>query len=204
MKKSLVAASLLLAASAVLADSNAWFVGGEFGGMSIHGKTSASASSSFSGYSFREGSSSESIDTTYEALKVGKYFEYGRVYGSFASQNKKEDISSFTYGLAYDYLFRNASAITPFLGLTASYSTSKSDDDRAKLLSIDKPKGFNYGVEAGLTYALGAHTELEIGARYLLSDVDDTFNYDDGTTNIHVKSENEHFIQYYLGLNYKF
>jgi|GEM_PF-2247527 len=79
MKKSLVAASLLLAASAVLADSNAWFVGGEFGGMSIHGKTSASASSSFSGYSFWEGSSSESIDATYEALKVGKYFEYGRV-----------------------------------------------------------------------------------------------------------------------------
>ena len=106
--------------------------------------------------------------------------------------------------MAYDYLFINKSAITPFLGLSTSYTTAKSDDERAKLLSIDKPKGFNYGVEAGMLYNLSKNTEIEIGARYFLSDADDTYSYSDGTTDINVKSENKHFLQYYLGLNYKF
>ena len=206
MKKSLVVASfLLLNGSAIFADTNTWFIGGEFGGMSIHGKSSSTADFNLFGtHIIQEGSTSDTINTTYEAIKVGKYFEYGRVYGSFGYQNKKEDTTSYTYGLGYDYLFKNKSDFTPFIGINASYSVGNIDNDTAKALSLDKPKGFNYGAEAGFLYALTKSTELEIGARYMISDVDDTSSFDLGTVKANFKMEDEHMIQYYLGLNYKF
>jgi len=206
MKKSLVVASfLMLSGSAVFADSNAWFVGGEFGGMSIHGKSSGSSDVHLANGDIIEGgSSSDTINTTYEAIKVGKYFDYGRIYGSIAYQNKKETMSSYTYGLGYDYLFRNKSDFTPFIGVNTSYSTAKIDDNDAKELSIDKPKGFNYGPEAGLLYAITKNTELEVGVRYMISNVDDTSTVDDSGTKVNLKMEDDRFIQYYLGLNYKF
>jgi hypothetical protein len=206
MKRSLVVASfLMLSVSASFADSNEWFVGGEFGGMSIHGKSSGSMDIHLPGGDIIEaGSTSSTLNTTYEAIKVGKYFEYGRIYGSFSYQNEKDDISSYSYGLGYDYLFRNKSDFTPFIGLNASYSKAKIDDDDAKVLSLDKPKGFNYGAEVGFLYAMSKNVELEIGARYMISNVDESFTYDDGISKINVKMENDRIIQYYLGLNYKF
>ena len=93
MKKSLVVASLLFISSSALVAAemdNSWFVGGEFGGMNIDTKIKGSAVIPSESINI----SAEEKDTTkatYEALKIGKYFEYGRVYGSLAKQNEKDD-----------------------------------------------------------------------------------------------------------------
>lgn len=201
MKKSLIVASLLMigTSSALVAAEmgNAWFVGGEFGGMSMDTKISGQVN----GTDINE---KETVNSTYEGIKVGKYFDFGRVYGNLAYQNKKNDLSSYTFGLGYDYLFKNKSAVTPFIGLNASYSKAKYDNDNAKEFEIDKPKGFNYGPEAGLIYSITKNTEFEIGVRYMISDVKDTYSVNDGVDNINVKLESEKVIQYYVGLNYKF
>ncbi len=206
MKRSLMAASfLMLSVSASFADSNAWFVGGEFGGMSIHGKSTASADIHISnGDTVLGGSTSDTFNTTYEAIKIGTYFDYGRIYGSVAYQNETETMTSYTYGLGYDYLFKNKSNFTPFIGVNASYTVADIDDDLAKELSLDKPKGFNYGAEAGVLYALTKNMELEVGVRYMISDIDDTSTFDESGTNVDLKMENDRIVQYYLGLNYKF
>lgn len=192
MRKSLIVASLLLAsASTIVAaeTNNSWFVGGEFGAQNMKFDTTATEA----GVTEND---KNSINSTYEALKIGKYFEFGRVYGSLGKQNEKDDFSSYTIGLSYDYLLKNTSAWTPFLGINASYTKGKIDDEDINI----KPKGFNYGAETGLIYAVSKNTELEVGIRYLFSNVDDSFSYDgmDG------KIEGDHVIQYYLGLNYKF
>ncbi|QIR76616.1 outer membrane beta-barrel protein [Sulfurospirillum diekertiae] len=207
MKKSLIVATLLMigTSSTLVAGEmgNEWFVGGEFGGMSMHTKTSGSAYIPSQGLN-TEGTYKETINSTYEALKMGKYFEFGRIYGSLAYQNKKDDLTSYTFGLGYDYLFKNKSDFTPFIGVNASYSQAKWDVDGAKELSLDKPKGFNYGPEVGLLYSVTKNTELEIGVRYMISDVKDTFSANDGINRADIKLEAEKIIQYYVGLNYKF
>ncbi|WP_041956782.1 OmpW family outer membrane protein [Sulfurospirillum arsenophilum] len=206
MKKSLIVASLLCASlSGLIAAEagNEWFVGGEFGGMSMHLKTSGYSDMPSKGIS-DEGVYKDTIDSTYEGIKVGKYFDFGRIYGNVSYQNKKEDVSSYTFGLGYDYLFKNKSGLTPFIGVNASYSIAKYDTDVAKDLQLDKPKGFNYGPEAGFLYSVTKNTELEIGVRYMISDVKDTFSIDNGTDRADVKLEAEKIIQYYVGVNYKF
>ena len=115
MKKSLIVASLLCASlSGLLASepNNNWFIGGEFGGMNVHTKTSVYANIPSLGYN-TSGTDKDTIDSTYEGIKVGKYFEFGRVYGNLAYQNKKDDLSSYTFGLGYDYLFTQLSHIKP-------------------------------------------------------------------------------------------
>jgi len=78
MKKSVIVASLVLLGSSTLMMANDamkdWFIGGEFGGMSMKIKVSATDGVT----PFNE---SDTLDTTYETLKVGKYFDFGRVYG---------------------------------------------------------------------------------------------------------------------------
>lgn len=205
MKKSLIVASLLFVGSSALvaADiNNSWFVGGEFGGMNIEQKATVTAT--LGGVSASE-SLSDTTKTTYEALKIGKYFEYGRVYGTLSKQNEKDDFSSYSLGLGYDYLFKNKSDFTPFIGLNASYTKAKVDLPD-ELSSLDKPKGFNYGLEAGLIYNMSKNLELEMGIRYMKSNIDDSSS--DSVTyapvNVSVKLEAENITQYYVGLNYKF
>ncbi len=206
MKKSLIVASLLLVGSSALVAAdmdNSWFVGGEFGAMNIDTKVKGSAVIPAESINI---SAEEKVTTkaTYEALKIGKYFEYGRVYGSLAKQNEKDDFSSYTLGVGYDYMFKNKSDFTPFLGVNASYTKAKIDGELYDVLSLDKPKGFNYGVEAGFVYVMSKNLELEMGVRYMKSNIDESFSFSDGTNSANIKIEAENITQYYLGLNYKF
>jgi opacity protein-like surface antigen len=195
MKRSLVVASfLMLCSSASFADSNPWFVGGEFGGMNMKYK--------FEGTDGVDTLNlSDTVNATYESLKVGKYFEYGRVYTSIVRQNKKDDFSSWSAGLGYDYLFRNSTSVTPFIGINGLYTKGKDETNFAKSYDIDNPKGFSYGAEAGLIYAVSTNIDLEIGTRYM-----DSSNVDDSRTEgaAHGKFEGKHTLQYYFGANYKF
>lgn len=205
MKKSMVVASLLLVGSSVFAAEmgNNWFVGGEFGGMSIDTKVTGSAVIPAESINI-SGEEKDTTKATYEALKVGKYFEYGRVYGTIGKQNKKDDFSSYSLGVGYDYMFKNKSDFTPFLGVNASYTKAKIDDEVIEILSLDKPKGFSYGIEAGFVYAATKNVELEMGVRYMKSNIDESFSISDGTNSVNIKIEAENITQYYVGLNYKF
>ena len=198
MKKSFILMSLLLASSSVLVAGemdNSWFIGGEFGTQNMKVKLTATILGVTD-------SATDTLDATYEAVKAGKYFEFGRVYGSLSKQNEKDDFTSYSFGLGYDYLFKNKSEFTPFVGVNASYTKVKVDTEDARTLSLDKPKGFIYGLKAGLLYSMAKNMELEFGIRYMISNVDDTFNMT--TPAISAKLEGENITQYYLGLNYKF
>lgn len=198
MKKSLVVASLLFISSSALVAAemdNSWFVGGEFGAQNMKIKSTVTVLGVTD-------SEKDTMKATYEALKIGKNFEFGRVYGSLGKQNEKDDFTSYTLGLGYDYLFKNKSELTPFIGINASYTKGKVDTATAASISLDKPKGFNYGVEAGILYAMTKNIELEAGIRYMLSNVDDTFS--STAPAISAKLEGENIAQYYIGLNYKF
>ena len=192
MKKSLIVASLLLVGSSALVAAdmdNSWFVGGEFGAMNIKAKASASDGTTAV-------SATDTINATYEAIKIGKYFEYGRIYGAISRQNSKDDFSSNNFGIGYDYLFKNKSEFTPFLGANVMYTKGKTKD----VPLTDAPTGLNYGVEAGILYAITKNTELELGARYLVSNVDDSIS----AGAAYAKIEGKNITQYYVGLNYKF
>lgn len=195
MKKSLVVASfLMLSGSAIFADSNPWFVGGEFGGMNMKYKTAGTYNGDSWDYSDR-------INSTYEAIKIGKYFDYGRIYSSVMRQNKKDYFSSWSLGLGYDYLFKNSSSFTPFIGLNALYTKGKDHFSGAIDNDLDSPKGFSYGAEVGLIYALTSHVDFEIGTRYM-----DSSNVDDSAVNgaNHGTFDGKTTLQYYFGVNYKF
>ncbi|MCD8477067.1 MAG: porin family protein [Sulfurospirillum sp.] len=192
MKKSIVAASLLMMGSALMAADmgNGWFMGTEFGGMDIKMKATASSGGTTA-------SITDTMNTTYESIKIGKYFDNSRIYTALNYQNKKDDFSSWSWGLGYDYLIKNSSSITPFIGANVSYIKGKVDD----MPVLDKPAGFAAGVEAGLIYALSPKAELEAGIRYMnISNVEDSGSI----SGVSVKLEGKTATQYYLGINYKF
>lgn len=193
MKKSIVLASMLMmSGSALLAAElgNGWFMGAEFGGMDIKVKGTATLGATSE-------SATDTINATYESLKIGKYFESSRVYTTLSYQNEKDDFSSWSVGLGYDYLIKNTSSITPFVGINASYITGKVDG----MPILDKPSGFAAGVEAGLIYALTKNTEMEVGVRYMnVSNVEDSASIPGASA----KLEGKTAAQYYLGLNYRF
>ena len=192
MKKSIVVASLVMMGSALMAADmgNGWFMGTEFGGMDIKMKATASSGGTTA-------SVTDTMNTTYESIKIGKYFDNNRIYTALNYQNKKDDFSSWTWGLGYDYLIKNSSSITPFIGANVSYIKGKVDD----MPVLDKPAGFAAGVEAGFIYALSSKTELEAGIRYMnISNVEDSASI----SGVSVKLEGKTATQYYLGINYKF
>jgi hypothetical protein len=98
MKKSIVVASLVMMGSALMAADmgNGWFMGTEFGGMDIKMKATASSGGTTA-------SITDTMNTTYESLKIGKYIDNSRLYTAINYQNKKDDFSSWTWGLGYDY-----------------------------------------------------------------------------------------------------
>ena len=192
MKKSIVVASLVMMGSALMAADmgNGWFMGTEFGGMDIKMKATASSGGTTA-------SITDTMNTTYESLKIGKYIDNSRLYTAINYQNKKDDFSSWTWGLGYDYLMKNSSSITPFIGANVSYIKGKVDD----MPVLDKPEGFAAGIEAGFIYTLSSNTELEAGIRYMnISNVKDSATISGAS----VKMEGKTATQYYLGINYKF
>jgi outer membrane protein W len=102
-----------------------------------------------------------------------------------------------TVGLGYDYLIKNSTAITPFIGANVSYLKGNIDD----MPILDKPEGFTAGLEAGFIYAIDKKIELEAGIRYMnVSNVEDSVS----VTGASAKVEGKTATQYYVGVNYKF
>jgi len=213
MKKSIVICSLALLGGSSLAMANDamkdWFIGGEFGGMGIKHKLTITGSGTVGGTPFSGSvSASERANTTFESIKVGKYFDHGRAHGSLGIQNKKDGFSSYGFGIGYDYLFKTSTKVTPFLGASLGYTKAKIDIEEYKLLNINKPSGFTYGVGGGVLYPISSNLDLEMGVRYVATSIKDDVSgtYNDGADTItgKIKIEAKDYTQYYIGLNYRF
>lgn len=66
-------------------------------------------------------------------------------------------------------MFYNKSQFTPFIGATVAYNWNQANYD------IDH-NGLMYGPEVGFVYDISDKVELEIGLRYLKSNVDGSKN----------------------------
>ena len=184
MKKTVVMASLmLLVGSSAFAGKPGDIVGGfEFGGLK------SDASSSVNGVK-----ADGDLSTTYEAIRVGKYYDFGRIGANAGLMNKDNGTDGKFMGVSYDYMFYNKSQLTPFIGASVSYSWDEANYDV-------KHDGWQYGPEIGIVYDLSNKVELEVGARYLGSNVDGSktvLGHD-------VKVEVDSVVQYYMSVSYKF
>ena len=184
MKKNIVVASLMLlvGSSAFAGKAGDMAVGFEFGGLK------SDATSSVNGVK-----SDGDISTTYEAIRVGKYYDFGRLGLNAGLMNKDNGTDGKFMGISYDYMFFNKSQLTPFIGASASYSWNEANYDI-------KHDGWQFGPEIGVVYDLSNKVELEVGVRYLKSNVD-------GSKTIlgnDVKVDVDSVVQYYIGIGYKF
>jgi hypothetical protein len=166
-------------------------VGFEFGASNTNATTKATNLNT--GVSASE---TGSTDTTYEGIKVGNYFDYGRVGVSVGHVNEKDNVSGNYLGLTYDYMFYNDSKVTPFIGGTVAYSDAPVDFSPLNFHET----GMEYGGEIGILYDISKELDLEIGARYLASSA----SGNQTVSNIKVEVDVNTVMQYYFGLNYKF
>lgn len=178
-----------------------WFIGGEIGG--LRAKTQHRITGGATPQDERI-----SLSTSYETVKIGKYLDFGRVYGMLGHHNKKWGIKANSFGLGYDYLFKEMAGFTPFTGVTAGYIKERSgieewDNITNTWQTVDKKSygGMYYGLEAGAIYGLSEHFEVELGARFVKSHVKTTWNW--SSTEV-LEYKHKYLTQYYIGINYRF
>ncbi len=191
MKKSMLLASLLLIGSTSVMAAKV----GEMGISLEVGALNSDAVSRVSGIE-----SNADISTTYEALRFGKYFDFGRLGVAIGLINEDKGTDGKYIGINYDYMFYNDSKFVPFVGVAVAYNSNKWEGSGVNSgINIDH-NGMQYGVEAGLVYDLSDKFELEVGARYSKSSVSGDTTI--GTTKIEIDVDSS--TQYYLSLGYKF
>lgn len=136
------------------------------------------------------------LSTTYEALRIGKYYDFGRIGVSAGIINEDQGTDGKFIGVSYDYMFYNDDKLVPFLGASFSYSKNEA---KGTNFTVDH-NGMQYGIEAGCVYELSDKIDLEAGARYLKSNVDGSTTVSGNIIDVEVDS----VVQYYISLGYKF
>lgn len=184
MKKSLLLTSVLLIGSTSLMAAK---VGEQGIGIEV-GALKSNAESSTNGVV-----SDGDLSTSYEALRYGKYYDFGRIGASVGIMNEDQGTDGKFVGLSYDYMFYNDSKRVPFIGASVGYSWNEANYDI-------EHNGFTYGVEAGVVYELSKEVDLEVGARYSKTNIDGSKTISGNVVNIEVDST----MQYYFAVGYKF
>lgn len=187
MKKEILLASMMLMASTSAMAAKV----GESGISLEVGALNSNAVSRVNGVQ-----SDGDIDTTYQALRFGEYFDYGRLGVTVGMVNEDGGTDGKYIGVNYDYMFYNGSQFVPFVGAVAAYSANTW---KGSNLSIDH-NGMQYGVEAGVVYDISDKVEVELGARYLKSNVSGDITVAGNKIELEVDS----VTQYYISLGYKF
>ncbi|MBL0686880.1 MAG: outer membrane beta-barrel protein [Sulfurospirillum sp.] len=192
MKKIAISSLLAFVMSVSLNANNSggWFVGGELGMMSV-GVYEKNAENAIL-------KDEDSYDASNIAIKFGKYGDNGRVYGFYGNQGEGDsgydDTTANTFGVGYDYLFKNFAKIVPFVGVQAMYVSVNID-------GLDlAPSGLGLGVGFGLMYPITNNVEIEAGFRVVSLGVSDSA--EEGGLVLETGAED--YTQSYIGLNYKF
>jgi len=133
------------------------------------------------------------LSTTYEALRYGKYYDFGRVGASVGLMNEDKGTDGKFVALSYDYMFYNDSQIVPFVGAHMGYSWNEANYDI-------KHDGFVYGIGVGAVYEVSKEIDLEIGARYSKANIDGSKVVSGTNVTVEVDST----MQYYVSIGYKF
>lgn len=184
MKKEILLASMMLMAST---SAMAAKVGEQGIGLEV-GVLKSDATSSVNGVKY-----DGDLSTTYEALRYGKYYDFGRVGVLAGIMNKDKGTDGKFIGANYDYMFYNDSKLVPYVGASVGYSWNEANYNI-------KHDGFTYGVEAGVVYELSKELDLELGARYLKTNIDGSEVVSGANVTVDVDSTT----QYYVSLGYKF
>ncbi|WP_095496992.1 outer membrane beta-barrel protein [Paraferrimonas haliotis] len=165
MKKQILAllAVSVLAAPAMAADNNQWFIGAEAG---------------VSTDALKKGATKDDRRAEF-GIKAGKYFgdqDQVRTYITYRGEQdgkKGDHIKSRSLLVSADYLvgLNQANTINWFVGATAGvtriservgpelYSSKKNTDDAVN--------NFAYGAQTGFKFDLGKNFEMELGYQYL-------------------------------------
>ncbi|MBL0686787.1 MAG: hypothetical protein JJV94_03050 [Sulfurospirillum sp.] len=165
MKRNLILTIILMLSSTILVanDRQEWFIGGEFGGMDS-GKKEINAGKS----------NDDFFKPTYESIKFGKRDSSGRLYGLYTYQNEKENISSSSLGIGYDYIPKISEKLSPFIGIQIMHTMLEINDSEYESAGIDQLVGVSFGVGGGAIYPINYNTEIELGIRYVFNTLEDS------------------------------
>lgn len=196
MKKSLVLACLLAIGANSFATEikDGWFVGLQTGSASYRNKATANLIDVVEYNKATDG---------YISFKVGKYFDYGRVYLNYNIYDTKSNVDMKYFEAGYDYLFYNSTKFTPYIGVNAGYSVAKNTGALKYGYNKDELdlSGFAYGLGIGAMYKINDSFDIEVSASYNKLDADDTLNHSSGLS---VYYEANYITHLGIGFNYNF
>jgi len=180
--KKVVLAVLLTGACAVLADDNGIYVGADIGNTAMDLKTT-----------FNGSESTVSDDGGSQTLKLGYYFDNNNRVSLFYQNINADGANMSNSGVGYDYLIGEHD-FKPFVGFMVGYGSYDVDD-----LPINIA-GTTYGAQIGLNYTAYKGLSLEVGYRYLKSNMEDTITGVGGSATFEI----DPLSNWFLGANYKF
>jgi opacity protein-like surface antigen len=178
IKKSLIVASLVLAATSAMAENT--FIGLDLG------KSKGTATVSYQGYS----ETSSGDKTSSISLKAGKQYSDHRIFAKYTDVNEEYGTSA-ALTAHYDKFLRTNGVVKPYIGGAIGYVSYESDDNTVDL------SGLTYGATLGVVADITKEISFEIGYDYMLTSASDTL--DNG-----VKVELDKYDNFHIGLNVKF
>lgn len=207
MKKSILAAALLLAGSAVIALDTQVFVGVDATSAKVDTKIGFTGTATIDGVDYSNLSATTDDSDTSFGIKTGVildkthriYAYYTQLEPNMSGIETELDILT----LNYEYLFgTNDNDMNVYIGAhigQSDYEAIGFDDS-----------SLMYGIQVGLLYNINKNIELEVGISYSEMDSKPTTPAVSGTygnvvlTNASAYLELENMTRGYIGLNYKF
>ena len=180
--KKIVLAALLTSAAGLMADGSGVYVGADVG------NTAADFKISFNG-----ASETESDDGGSQTFKIGYYFDANNRASVFYQNINVDGADARNVGVGYDYLIGD-NDFKPFVGLMLGQGSFNLDNFPVDIA------GMTYGGQIGLNYTAYKGLSLEVGYRYLLSNMEDTISGSGGTATFEIDA----ITNWFVGANYKF
>jgi opacity protein-like surface antigen len=136
-----------------------------------------------------------------QTLKLGYYFNQNNRVMAFYQNCNADDAKVSMYGAGYDYLI-GESAFQPFIGVFVGQSSL--DDSKNNFDAT----ATNYGAQVGLSYTFSQNISLEVGYRFIKSDMQQSNSYSDTAygyaTTLKETAKVDTFTNMFVGINYKF
>ncbi len=196
MKKSLIVASLLLAGTSAVAQSE-YFIGANLG--TIKSGATLSGTATYDGNDI-SGSASDSDRDTNINIKAGIINNNNRYSIQTGKLYDEGEVTYTSTTLNYDRLFTETNGFTPFAGVHIGKGKFE--------IYGWNTTGTEYGIQAGVLKDLKKNFQFEAGLRYTKSNasfsVNEAGTYNGKAYNINATLEADDATAMYIGINYKF